>query len=68
MPKGTSGMRQKLTSERASAAKTAMNPDSRPMSFTRPMPLRAPLASVCAASIALTAPETAVSKPKVLST
>ncbi len=68
MPNGISGMRQKLTSERASEAKTAMNPDSRPMSLTSPMPLRAPLASVCAASIALTASDTAVSNPNERST
>ena len=42
--KGTSGMSVKLTSWLASVAAAAMKPASRPMSLTRPMPLRAPLA------------------------
>ena len=40
-----------------------MNPDSRPISLTSPTPLRALVASLCAAQVARRASETAVSKP-----
>ena len=40
--KGTSGISVKLTSWLASVAAAAMKPASRPITFTRPMPLTAP--------------------------
>ena len=46
---------------------SAMKPDCRPMSLTRPMPLRALEASTFAASSARCDSSTAVSKPKHLS-
>lgn len=45
----------------------AMKPEERPISLTRPMPLKAEDASTLAASSALCASSTAVSNPKVLS-
>ena len=58
------GMSTKLASRRARADCAAMNPDSRPMSLTMPMPLGVPTASTCAQPIASVALSTAVSKPK----
>ena len=46
---GTSGTRQKFTWLLTSAEYAAMNPESRPMSFTSPIPLRAASASALAA-------------------
>mmetsp|Transcript_6825 Transcript_6825/g.24278 ORF Transcript_6825/g.24278 Transcript_6825/m.24278 type:complete len:313 (-) Transcript_6825:436-1374(-) len=65
--KGSSGMRQTLTSRAASDALTAMKPAWRPMSLTMPMPLCAASASVCAQLMGRTACSTAVSKPNDLS-
>ena len=61
---GASGMSTKLASRRARADCAAMNPDSRPMSLTMPMPLGVPTASTCAQPMASVALSTAVSKPK----
>ena len=60
---GASGMRQKLTSLCASEVWAAMNPLSRPMTFTSPTPLTAFLASMWAQRTTGTAIETAVSNP-----
>mmetsp|Transcript_21845 Transcript_21845/g.37314 ORF Transcript_21845/g.37314 Transcript_21845/m.37314 type:complete len:251 (+) Transcript_21845:871-1623(+) len=65
--KGTSGMRQASTTPDAIEACMAMKPDCLPMSFTRPTPLRALLASTLAANSARCASSTAVSNPKHLS-
>ena len=46
---GTSGIRQKFTWPSTSTQYAAMNPESRPISLTRPIPLRAPSASTLAA-------------------
>ena len=43
--------RQKLTWLSARAEKAAIKPESRPISFTSPIPLRAPVASVWAAYV-----------------
>ncbi len=59
-------MRQKLTSLIAKAVLAAMNPDSRPITLTKPIPLIEALASVWAPITAGTAWVTAVSKPKEL--
>mmetsp|Transcript_16782 Transcript_16782/g.47335 ORF Transcript_16782/g.47335 Transcript_16782/m.47335 type:complete len:207 (-) Transcript_16782:524-1144(-) len=64
---GISGMRHRSTHPEARLAWVAMNPDWRPISFTRPTPRYALEHSVLAASIAFTACSTAVSKPNVLS-
>ena len=58
---GTSGIKQKLTSLLARVAAAAMNPDSRPISLTRPMPLPAPTASTCAVEVERRDSATAVS-------
>ncbi len=64
---GTSGIRTKLASVDASAAWHAMKPECRPISLTRPIPLRAPVASTCALRIASTAAANALSNPKLRS-
>ena len=64
---GTSGISTKLASVDASAAWQAMKPECRPISLTRPMPLRAPVASTWAPRIASTAAANALSKPKLRS-
>ena len=46
---GDLGDRAKFTWPSTSTEYAAMNPESRPISFTRPMPLRAPSASALAA-------------------
>ena len=61
-------MRQKFTSVSARVAWAATNPLMRPISLTRPMPLGAPSASLCAPKMASAASSTAVWKPKVLLT
>ena len=65
---GTSGTRQKFTWLLTSAEYAAMNPESRPISFTSPIPLRAASASAFAADVARRASVTAVSNPNVLCT
>ena len=60
-------MSTKFASVEASAAWQAMKPEWRPISFTRPMPLRAPVASTWAPRIASTAAAKALSKPKLRS-
>mmetsp|Transcript_34796 Transcript_34796/g.71022 ORF Transcript_34796/g.71022 Transcript_34796/m.71022 type:complete len:239 (+) Transcript_34796:379-1095(+) len=62
-----SGMSTASTTPDAMDACTAMKPDCRPISFTRPMPRRAELASTFAASSARCDSSTAVSNPKHLS-
>ena len=61
----TSGTRQKLTFGFAIDAAAAMKPESRPISFTRPMPCGVPFASTCALRVTSAASATAVSKPKL---
>jgi hypothetical protein len=60
---GASGSSVTLTSRDASDADSAMKPDCRPISLTRPTPLRAASASVCAHVSGCTACSTAVSNP-----
>ena len=62
--KGTSGIRQKFVSWLAIAVSVAIKPDSRPISFTRPIPLIWLKASIWIEETASVARWTAVSKPK----
>ncbi len=57
-------MSVKLTCWLANVAAEAMKPASRPINFTRPMPLGAPFASTWAMSITSRAFSIAVEKPK----
>mmetsp|Transcript_36503 Transcript_36503/g.107821 ORF Transcript_36503/g.107821 Transcript_36503/m.107821 type:complete len:230 (+) Transcript_36503:512-1201(+) len=68
MLNGISGMRHTSTTPLAMDACMAMKPDWRPMSFTKPRPWYALLASTFAASSARCASSTAVSNPKQRST
>ncbi len=62
-----SGMTTRSTSVEASAAWQATKPECRPITFTSPMPLWAPVASTRAARMTSTAAENALSNPKLRS-
>src|SRR6185437_5417889 len=67
MLNATSGIRHRPTCVSASVAKLAMNPESRPISFTKPIPDRWHDASTYAARVAWRAASTAVSNPNDIS-